>query len=282
MYYSLVIIATVLFSLQFLFNQRFQEEYGTDLNAALVFSFYRSVVIVIFMLIISGFRLKFTIYSLIMSVIYTAVCIIMSYFSLKAFSVANLSIYSVFSMLGGMLLPFALGIIFYDESLTVFKVLCCVLIVFSVLLNMKTGEANKKAFIYYIAVFILNGLAGVISKIHQSSSYSHTDSNGFMVISSLVCAAVSGVWLLIRTKKIPLVTGKSLVYVGGYGVFNGLGNLFLLIALLHLPASVQYPLVSGGVIVFSTAVSMIRKEKLTKFDYISAAAAFLASVLIVF
>lgn len=282
MYYFLVIIAVVLFSLQFLFNQRFEQSRGESLGSALEFSLYKSVVIVIIMLIISGFKVQITVFSFIMAVIYAFSGIAMTVFSMKAFSVANLSVYSVFSMLGGMLLPFVLGVGFYNEELTAFKVICCGLIAVSVLLNIKKGKQDKKAIIYYMAVFILNGMAGVISKIHQSSAKPHSDSSGFMMLTSLVTVAICAVWLIIKHKKIPLIKGKELLFASGYGVFNGIGNLFLLMSLVHLPASVQYPLVTGGVMLFSTLISAVRKEKITVKEYIAAAVSFVASVLMAF
>ena len=278
--YALVIAATVLFSLQFLFNQKFQRSNGTDLKASLVFSLYKSLVIIVIMLFIAGFRVVFSWFSLLMATVYAASGMLMSYYSLKAFSVANLSVYSVFSMLGGMLLPFLLGVIFYNEELTVFKVVCCVLIVGAVLLNIRSGKQNRRALIYYFAVFILNGMAGVISKIHQASALSHVDSTGFMIWSSIIMAVACTVWLLIGYKKIPLVKGKDILYVSGYGVFNGVGNLFLLIALSVLPASIQYPLVTGGVMVCSAVISTVRREKLTFRDYAATAIALLASIFI--
>ena len=202
MYYFLVIIAVILFSLQFLFNQRFEHSRGEGLKSALEFSLYKSIVIVVIMLVISRFKFEITAFSLIMAVIYAFSGIAMTVFSMKAFSVANLSVYSVFSMLGGMLLPFVLGVGFYNEELTAFKVICCVLIVVSVLLNIKKGKQDKKAIIYYMAVFILNGLAGVISKIHQSSENPHMDSSGFMMLTSLVTVAVCVVWMLVKYKRI--------------------------------------------------------------------------------
>lgn len=280
--YLLVFSATILFALQFLFNQKFEKVRGSDVKSALEFTLYKNIIIVVMMLFISGFKIVFTPFSIALSVVYAAACILMTYFSMKAFAVANLSVYSVFSMLGGMLLPFLLGVGFYDEKLTVFKIICCVLIVVSVLLNIKGGKQSKKAFLYYMAVFVLNGGVGVISKIHQSSALPHTDSTGFMFISSLAGIIISAIWLLIQYKKIPLIKGKSLLYASGYGIFNGLGNWFLLISLVNLPASVQYPLVTGGVMVFSTIISAVRKEKLTKTDYISAAISFVASVLMAF
>ncbi len=280
--YALVFSATILFALQFLFNQKFEKERGSDVRSALEFTLYKNIIIVVIMLVISCFKIKFTPFSAALSAIYALVCILMTYFSMKAFAVANLSVYSVFSMLGGMLLPFLLGVGFYDEKLTVFKIVCCALIMVSVLLNIKGGKQSKKAFLYYMAVFVLNGGVGIISKIHQSSYYEHTDSEGFMFMSSLAGILISAAWLLIRYKKIPMIKGKSLLYASGYGIFNGLGNWFLLISLINLPASVQYPLVTGGVMVFSTIISAARKEKLTVTDYISAAISFAASVLMAF
>lgn len=281
-YYLLVSAATVLFALQFLFNQKFEEERGNSLKSALEFTLYKSIVIVVMMLIISGFKIIITPLSVGLAVIYAAACILMTYFSMKAFAVANLSVYSVFSMLGGMLLPFLAGVGFYNEELTPFKIVCCVLIVISVLLNLRGGKQSKKAFLYYMAVFILNGSVGVISKIHQSSELPHTDSTGFMFLTSAVSVVTSAVWLLIQHKKIPLIKGKSLGFSAGYGIFNGVGNWLLLISLVNLPASVQYPLVTGGVMVFSTVISAVRKEKLSKTDYIAAAISFVASVLMAF
>lgn len=284
LYYFLVIISTVLFSLQFLFNQRFQQTYGTGMKATQIFSLYKSLVIILMMLLISGFKVQFSWFSLGMATIYAVSSIAMGYYSLKAFAVANLSVYSVFSMLGGMILPFFLGVLLFDEGdKLVFKIICCVLIVVAVLLNIKSGKQDKKALFYYFAVFVLNGMSGVISKLHQSSGLSPVDSTSFMLWSAVVTVVISAAWLLIAYKGIPLVKGKNILFVTGYGVFNGLGNLFLLIALSGengLPASVQYPLVTGGVMVCSTIISTIRKEKLTVREYIATFIALLASIFI--
>jgi hypothetical protein len=284
LYYTLVIISTILFSLQFLFTQRFQETSGTGMKPTLVFSLYKSLVIILMMLLISGFKIQFSWFSLLMATVYAVSSMAMSYYSLKAFAVANLSVYSVFSMLGGMILPFFLGVLFFDEGdKLVFKIICCALIVVAVLLNIKSGKQDKKALFYYFAVFVLNGMSGVISKLHQSSSLSPVDSSSFMLWSAVVTVVLSAAWLLIAYRQIPLIKGKNIFFVTGYGVFNGLGNLFLLIALSGengLPASVQYPLVTGGVMVCSTIISTIRKEKLTAREYIATFIALLASIFI--
>ena len=70
-------------------------------------------------------------------------------------------------------------------------------------------------------------------------------------------------------------------------VFMGLsaymGNFLHLLAASHIPASVQFPLVSGGVIVFSAIASAtVFKEKAGKFEWISVGGAFISTLLFAF
>ena len=226
--------------------------------------------------------MEFSLFSIGVSGVYALCYILMTYYSLKAFYVANLSVYSVFTMLGGMMLPFIVGTLFYNEEISAFKILCCVLIVISVLLNIRKGNGGKKAFLYYIMVFFLNGMVGVISKVHQNSEIVHTDSTSFMFYSGIFTVVICSVWLLAKGERLPLLKGKSLLYSAGDGVLNGVGDLLLLIAIAELPASVQYPLVTGGVMVFSTLISMLRREKLVACEYLAAVIALVASVMMAF
>ena len=50
MFYGLIVIAAVLFSLQFFCQQRYEEINGTSLSAALAFSLYKGLVVILMML----------------------------------------------------------------------------------------------------------------------------------------------------------------------------------------------------------------------------------------
>ena len=100
---------------------------------------------------------------------------------------------------------------------------------------------------------------------------------GFMMLTMLTTLAFSGV--LLAGGRGFAMNGKSHGYCAGYSVLCSVGNLLLLLALLHLPASVQYPIVTGGVIVFSTAIALLRRERVTKKEILAAAIAFAASAL---
>lgn len=277
MYLSMIILASVMFSFQFVFNNGFRKEEGSDLCASLKFTFYSSAIGIIILFIINKFHIEFSLFSTVVACVYSIVCIALSYVSIKAFAYANLSVYSVFSMIGGMLLPFLYGLM-CGEEFKVIRLVCCALITLSVAMSVNGGRESAKAVKYYIMVFILNGLVGVISKFHQSHTELCVDSGSFMIyarmFSVLFCA-----FLLLTIKGFDFsVTKKAFIYSSVYSALNGVGNLLLLVALLHLPATVQYPVVTGGVIVISTLITLLRREPIQKKEMFAAFIAFVATV----
>lgn len=83
-----------------------------------------------------------------------------------------------------------------------------------------------------------------------------------------------------RRQAVKMTSKRALVSCSGYAVFTTVGNLLLLITLKHIPASVQYPAVTGGVMLVSLLISVARKEKITKKDIISTVIAFASTVMI--
>ena len=280
MYYSMIAVSALLFSFQFLFNDGYKRECGSSLASALKFSLYTSVVGLIFLLVINKFQLKFSLFSALVAIVYSVISIIFSYCSVKAFETANLSVYSVFSMIGGMVLPFVFGLA-CGEEFKLLRVLSCLVIVAAIILTADRSGKNKGGFKYYIAVFLLNGLVGIISKIHQSNAAA-TDSAGFMMLTKIFTASLAVIILLCYKKKDFFLNKKAFAYCGIYSAVNSIGNLLLLIALLHLPASVQYPVVTGGTMLFAFVISLFRRDKITKKDILCTALAIAATVVIIF
>ena len=278
MYFLLIIVATIMFSFQFVFNDGFRRESDSSFNASLKFALYSSIVGIIVLLVINKLHVEVSLFSVLTACVYSVVYIILSYASIKAFEYANLSVYSVFSMIGGMILPFFYGLLCGEEFKTI-RLMCCILIALAVAMSIKKGEHSKKAVKYYIMVFFLNGLVGVISKFHQSYADVCVNSGSVMIHTKIITALLSFVLLLLQKERSFGVNRKALIYSGLYSVLNSVGNLLLLIALLYLPASVQYPVITGGVIVVSTLIVIIRKEKINKKEILAAGVAFVATVL---
>lgn len=280
--YLILILAAFLFAVQFLFNQQYRRLKGEGLDATMTFSLYTSAISFVILFALGGFQLHITWFSLLIAVLYAAVCLLSSYAGLKAFGTANLSVYSIFMMLGGMLLPFAYGILFANEALSFAKALSILLICTAVGCSFEKGAGGKNAYRFYAAIFVLNGLVGVLSKIHLSVPALAVDSYSFMATIQLALLAMCLFYCLITRQGIPKQSGKLYLCLSGYAVCNGIGNLFCQIALTSLPASVQYPIITGGVMVFSTLISLVRREPIGGKTYLAAVLACLSTILILF
>ena len=280
--YLILILAAFLFAVQFLFNQQYRRLKGEGLDATMTFSLYTSAISFVILFALGGFQLHITWFSLLIAVLYATVCLLSSYAGLKAFGTANLSVYSIFMMLGGMLLPFAYGILFANEALSFAKALSILLICTAVGCSFEKGAGGKNAYRFYAAIFVLNGLVGVLSKIHLSVPALAVDSYSFMATIQLALLAMCLFYCLVTRQGIPKQSGKLYLCLSGYAVCNGIGNLFCQIALTALPASVQYPIITGGVMVFSTLISLVRREPIGGKTYLAAALACLSTILILF
>ncbi len=281
LYYGVLLAAVTMFSFQFLFNGIFEKEYGNSLRAMFVFSAGSSLVGFLILFVINGFKFEFTWFSALMSFFAALDSIGYTYFSLKALGRINLSLYSMFSMLGGMILPSVAGILFYNEELTVGKGICYALLLMSLLLSSEKGE-KKSGYIYYMGVFVLNGMSGVLSTIFQNAPYEKTSAAGYSMLIALTALVICLLFLPFVKGSGERLTKKAVVSMGGYGVLCRVGNYLLLIALAHLPASAQYPFVTGGVMIISTIISLFTKNKPSKREITGVAISFAALIVLMF
>ena len=280
MWYGVISLCAAMFSFQFLLNQRYQKEQGNTINSAFLFSFISCIPAFICLFIINGFKLEFTWFSLLMAAIAAVVSVLYTIFSLKAFAYINLSLYSIFAMLGGMLLPFLVGIIFYGEGISVAKIVCLLLITVALFLTFERGGGNKGA-IFYIGVFFLNGLVGVVSKVFQAAPFEKTSAGGYSILLVLCSFVIAAVFLLADRRGWRAPNRKAIAYAGGYGIVCRLANYLLLLALFHLPASVNYPFITGGTMIVSTVISALQGSKPSKKELLSVAVSFVGILLLV-
>lgn len=290
--YVLVIVAVVLFSVQFFFHQQYERRAHGGLFSVAVFGAVTGFVAFVSMWAIAGFRLCVTPFSLAIAALRAVNSVLYSFAALKALGRVNLSVFTLFAMLGGMALPLVVGVFAYGEQLSVFGWIGCALVLVSLAFTMKRGEGKKSGLVFYAAVFVTNGMSGVWAKIHQSTELPHMESAAFLSLSSLlsclVCALSALVIALVLHKReqgrewLSPLRPLSALFAGGYGVINGVANFLLLLSLVRLPAAVQYPLVTGGVIVGGTAISLIRREKPAVRELLSTLVALAATVFLAF
>ena len=274
LYYAMVMAAVVMFGLQFFCNQQYERECKSGLSASMMFIFGGAVAGLVVLLAVNGFKWEFTPFTVLMASLAALDGMAFSFCSLKALGKINLSLYSLFSMLGGMVLPFCLGVFFFDEQFTVGKAICLVAVIAALLMSVEKGTA-KGGTVNYIGVFVFNGLSGVISKFFQASELPKTSEAAYSVWTAVMTALISGVILAFVWKKSPLkLNAKAVVSMAGNGILNRVANFLLLLSLAYLPASVQYPMITGGVMIVSTLLGYFSPNKPKVREWIALALSF--------
>lgn len=310
--YILILLAVISFAAQFSFMKVYENSVKQTNVTMLIMLIVSNLAAALLYLCISGFNVRFSWFSFFWAVAMAVVMVPYYVLGVKSLSLGSLAIYSMFMMLGGMLVPFLYGVVFLKEDISIPKIVGCVLltgfIVLQALAQNETDVSKKSSdgvaekpqgkknkyffFLICILVFLINGATGVIAKAHQIGK-NPIDEVSFTIISCLLTSILSGVFFGVtllkkdRTEKIKQIRSvflwKPLLVIFAVGIVGYTGNYLLLKAASNVPASVQFPLVSGGVIVISALASfLIFKEKISKKEWISIAGAFLSTFLFAF
>lgn len=267
MYYGLILLSVVIFGGCFALDDLYQRHRGSSIRISMEYALTSSLAGLVVLAAINGFRLECTPFTLGMALLNTLLSFGYTFCTFKALGVINLSLYSVFSMLGGMALPFLQGILVYGESLTAGKIICVILIGIALGLTIQRGHSGKNV-ICYAGVFLLNGASGMLSKVYTSATFPKASAAGYSILICL-CTACMAALLLPFFRKQATLTWKSTAVGALSGAGNKVANFFLVIALSHVDASVQYPMVTGGVMIVSTLLCFFGPRKPSRREILS-------------
>lgn len=273
MNYLLLVLAALCIAAQFSFTKIYQLKYSKGIKSLFFFSAAVALTSCVLFWALNGFRVGFSTFSFIMAVLVAVVLTLNNIMSIVVVKYGEVSVYTVFMMLGGMILPFLYGVIFLNETPSVGSIVGIILLVVSLFLSvsdkLKSKADNAKLFaLLCLAVFFLNGTVSILSKIHQISPKA-IGTNDFLVwnylasfVLSIILLAVSSAVTAKRNLPIMVHSGKKSVAIGVLtfiiiAVIGSLGYLCQLLGAKNLPASVLYPIVSGGSIVLTAAAGKI-------------------------
>jgi drug/metabolite transporter (DMT)-like permease len=276
MYYGLIMLSVCMFGGNFVLNRQYQKESGSGLRETLLYTLLSAGAGLLILLGINGFRFEYTPFTLLIAILTAFNGIAFNFCGLRAMGSINLSLYSLFSMLGGMLLPFCAGIFFYGEKLTLAKAVCLVGILCALLCTVEKSE-KKNGTPYYIGIFVFNGMSGVLTKIFEATPVEKTSAAGFSVLSALATVLLAGILFLpFGRKKQQSLTPRATLYAVGGGALNRFANFILVLSLAHVDASVQYPMITGGVMIVCTLSALLLGEKPSRREICSVVLAFLS------
>ena len=179
-----------------------------------------------------------------------------------------------------VVLPIAVGCIFYNERLNLNQIIGCVLLFITFVLpcferTSGSGKISWKWFPLIILAFFFNGMGAVLLNIYGRVADA-AGRNAYLSIGYFTCALLYLVISLFHHKRMGLVPGKgffspllALVLVcSALGSF--LGNGILMALNTRMPATILYPMVNGGIGVLVAIVSCtVFKEKLTVLKFIA-------------
>lgn len=293
MYYFLEILASVAFAMQFMVMKFYQKHTETNLASSLVFAVVYSLVGAVPFFALNGFTLHATPFTLLVALSIGIISVLSTLCSIRIVYYGKLSIYSLFLMLGSMVLPFFFGVLFLGEPVNVVKGVAVVLmggsLVLSSLDTNDKGERMKAGFILLCAAaFTLNGLSSVAQSVHSNASvWGQTtvddlfgptvglyDFTIWVRLMTVGCSVVSFPLVLLHGKDRrraelasvgTIFRPKPLLGAAGYALANLAGFSLQMISVAHVPTSVLFPMSTGVTIIASTLLARVMyKEKITR------------------
>ena len=298
-----VSLAVICIAAAFVLTKAYQKRYANNAGSLLFFPIPAAVVSLLFFLCLTGFKPGFTPFTFVMALSYALAVTTYSVLGLIIVRLGKLSVYMIFLMLGGMLIPFLYGIIFLNETLTAIRITGMIILIVSLfapflrLPGKDAGQAqslsdnnaprgSQKIFISLcVCVFVLNGCVSTISKVHQINPAA-LDTNQFLVwinfFNLVLSASAFSIYKLYecRRKKCfkkyeasiqtePMAKAKTasfalaLALLVTIALINCGGGMLMMTGAKSLPASVMFPMVTGGTIVLTSLAGLIfYKEKI--------------------
>ena len=276
-----LIIAALFTSLQMVFTKYFQLKIPVGLKTSVMFSGMVALAATFYFGILCGFNLQPTLYSLACAIAISLMTIIMNALGIKALSLGSITMYSVFMMLGGMVLPFVYGLLVLNENSSVgmFAGLGLISVTLALPLMSRKGNSvgNKGFYWLCLAVFCLNGGISVVAKTHQINPAA-METTRFLALQSAIQVMLSllvfGVlcWRDRKKGNTDVRKMRDLRIAGasvGAALFSGTAYWLYMITAKTLSASILFPLLTGMTILATMVIGfIIYKEKPTKIVFI--------------
>jgi len=269
--YLLVLFADFGYSTSFALQNLYQKKEGNTIASGLLYNMIVGAVATVLMLVVCGFTPQATPFSLGIAFIQTALLTAYTVIGFLILKKGGMAFYTMFLMSGGMLVPYVWGVIFLDEELTVLRSIGVIVITIAVIMtNYGKTKTTKTVLFLCVLVFFINGLTGVFAKIHQIER-AHATIGEFDLIfwSALFRVAVCAIgYFTIKGKSVgsgTLKSASSLAAVIFASAATTMAEFINLLSASKLPASVLYPLITGGTIIISSLFGAVFfKEKLSK------------------
>ena len=263
----MLVCAAILLAVNFALTKCYQKIGSGSTYELLMFNALSGVFTAVIFFVASGFKVHFNLFSLLMSFLGALLVFLYKMIGFKIMDKGKISIYTMFLMAGGMILPYLYGVLFLQEEITLLKIIGLVVIILSLVIsNLEEMKLDFKMIVMCILVFLLNGCVSIVLKAHQINENA-VPTNDFVVVNSLFSALAGYILAFVyrekdaknEQKKSKL---KQILIVLLVAVSGGVSSFLQLKGAENLPASVLYPVITGGTVIFTALAGRIFfKEK---------------------
>lgn len=268
MSYVLIITAVFLLAGDFIISKLYQNRAGASVVPGLFFNAILGLSTAILICIVRAVSGEtgglFTPYSILMATGVALAGVSYLLIGFRMLKAGEMAVYTLFLMTGGMLVPYVWGIFALNEKFSVYRFIGLLLIIGGVICsNQKKESINRRYLLMGLCVFVLNGLLSIISKMHQIEEVQATVSAlSFVMLTGFLKFVLCTIALAIVCKKqsqamkeIPMKT--SLPIIVASAIVGGTSYLLQLVSASNIPATLLYPLMTGGSVVFTAIVGRI-------------------------
>ena len=290
--YLLLLIADLLLAANFAFNKIYQRRAGTAFSAGFTFSALCGAFTAIVFWIYNGFKFAITPFSVLMAVLQSLLCTAYLLIGFRIIKRQGVSLYTLFLMTGGMTVPYIFGLAFLNETFSVLRLIGLAVIIAGVFLTgFGKEKIDKSSMLLCVAIFFLNGGVSVVSKLHSINTELSVTPEAFVVLSGVVsCVVSTALRFTVRDgnsvdeKSVqPRLSAFLLTFIlipALSALAGGVSSVLQLTGAQTIDASLLYPFITGGSIVFTTLAGwLIFREKLTRNTWIGIACAFVGTML---
>lgn len=286
--YVLIVIADIFLAATLAFQKKYQRKAGTSVKARLVYTVVSGIFSALLFLAINGFTIRATWFSVAMAIAFSIVSTGYVFIGFRLMEKGNMSIYTLFLMSGGMTVPYICGVLFLNEELSFARTVGLLLIIGAIIIaNVSKGKFDKKMLSLCMAVFLLNGATSMVSKLHQISFASEIVSSSDFVFLVMVSKVFISLFPLYFNKdkekkgsEVSLPLKSTIFIIFCAAAADGISYMLQLVGAIDVPATVLYPLITGGTIILSTVSDyIVYKEKISAKQWAAVGIAFLGTLL---
>ena len=198
--YLLLIVSALLMTGNTALTKLFQKTSPPGIFHMLVYNLINAAFACVFFWVSAGFKINMNIATVVYAVVYALIICVNLSAQIFAFSRAPVSVVTLMTMAGGVLLPSVFGIMKFGEAMTVRLTLSSVIIIIAAVLPFAGKRGEKKAFsagavAVCALMFVLSGLSVILLKLYAlDARVCDSESMFFLTNAAIVviCIAVLG------------------------------------------------------------------------------------------